>query len=66
VDVEEPSVEDSYHILKGLKPYFENHHGLKYTDSSGVAGRRLKCRRATSMTAILPDKAIDVIDEAGA
>jgi ATP-dependent Clp protease ATP-binding subunit ClpA len=64
VDVEEPSVEDTYHILKGLKPYFEKHHGLKYTDSSLRAAAEMSARYINDR--FLPDKAIDVIDEAGA
>lgn len=64
VDVNEPSIEEAYKILKGLKPRFEEHHGLKYTDAAlrsaaDLAGRYINDR-------FLPDKAIDVIDEAGA
>jgi len=64
VDVVEPSVEDTYKILKGLKPQFEEHHQLKYTDkalraASDLADRYIRDRH-------MPDKAIDVIDEVGA
>ena len=64
VDVTEPSVEDTYQILKGLKSKFEEHHRLKYSDRSlrvaaELAGRYINDR-------FMPDKAIDVIDEVGA
>lgn len=64
VDVAEPSVEDTYHILKGLKPYFEKHHGLRYTDAALKAAADMSARYINDR--FLPDKAIDVIDEAGA
>lgn len=64
VDVDEPSVEDTYHILRGLKPYFEKHHGLKYTDAALKAAAEMSARYINDR--FLPDKAIDVIDEAGA
>ena len=64
IDVNEPSVEDAVKILRGLKPYFEEHHGAKYTadairSSVELASRYINDRK-------LPDSAIDVIDEAGA
>lgn len=64
VDVDEPDVETTYKILKGLKSRFEEHHELRYSDSalraaSELAGRYINDR-------FMPDKAIDVIDEAGA
>jgi ATP-dependent Clp protease ATP-binding subunit ClpA len=64
VDVNEPSVDDTYKILKGLKSRFEEHHHVKYTDTAlrsaaELAGRYINDR-------FMPDKAIDVIDEAGA
>ncbi|WP_324753494.1 ATP-dependent Clp protease ATP-binding subunit ClpA [Roseovarius sp. Pro17] len=64
IDVAEPSVEDTVKILKGLKPYFEEHHSVKYTNDAiktavDLASRYINDRK-------LPDKAIDVIDEAGA
>ncbi len=64
VDVLEPSVEDAYLILKGLKSRFEDHHGLRYTDKALQAAAELSARHINDR--FLPDKAIDVIDEAGA
>jgi ATP-dependent Clp protease ATP-binding subunit ClpA len=64
VDVGEPSVEDTYHILKGLKSRFEEHHELKYQDKALRAAAELADRYITDRN--LPDKAIDVIDEVGA
>ena len=64
VDVEEPSVEDTYKILKGLKSRFEDHHGLKYTDPALRAAAELANKYINDR--FMPDKAIDVIDEAGA
>jgi len=64
VDVNEPSVEDTYKILKGLKSRFEEHHSLRYTDTSLKAAAELSARFITER--FMPDKAIDVIDEAGA
>ncbi len=64
IDVNEPSVEDSVKILKGLKPYFEEHHGIRYTTDAIKAAVELSARYITDRK--LPDKAIDIIDEAGA
>ena len=64
IDVNEPSVEDTYQILKGLKPHFEKHHDLKYTDKALRVASELADRYISDRH--LPDKAIDVIDEAGA
>ncbi|MFC6686722.1 ATP-dependent Clp protease ATP-binding subunit ClpA [Jhaorihella thermophila] len=64
IDIEEPSVEDTIKILKGLKPYFEEHHGVKYTGDALKAAVELSARYINDRK--LPDKAIDVIDEAGA
>jgi ATP-dependent Clp protease ATP-binding subunit ClpA len=64
IDVNEPSVEDSVKILKGLKPYFEDHHGVKYTSDAIRSAVELAARYIHDRK--LPDKAIDVIDEAGA
>ncbi|TNF20303.1 MAG: ATP-dependent Clp protease ATP-binding subunit ClpA [Rhodobacteraceae bacterium] len=64
IDVVEPSVEDSVKILKGLKPYFEDHHHIKYTADAIKTAVELSARYITDRK--LPDKAIDVIDEAGA
>lgn len=64
VDVNEPSVEETYQILRGLKGNFERHHNLTYTDAALKAASELAERYITDR--FLPDKAIDVIDEAGA
>ncbi len=64
VDVLEPSVDDTYKILKGLKQRFEDHHELKYNDKALRTAAELSARYITDR--FLPDKAIDVIDEAGA
>ncbi len=64
IDVVEPSLDDTVKILIGLKPYFEEHHGLKYTDEAVKAAADLSSKYMTDRK--LPDKAIDVIDEAGA
>ncbi len=64
VDVEEPNVQDTYKILKGLKSRFEDHHELKYTDSALKAAAELANKYISDR--FMPDKAIDVIDEAGA
>ncbi|SMX38161.1 ATP-dependent Clp protease ATP-binding subunit ClpA [Maliponia aquimaris] len=64
IDVNEPSVEDTIKILKGLKPYFEDHHSVKYTGDAIKTAVELSARYINDRK--LPDKAIDVIDEAGA
>ncbi len=64
IDVNEPTVEDSVKILKGLKPYFEEHHDIKYTADAIKTAVELSARYIHDRK--LPDKAIDVIDEAGA
>ena len=64
IDVVEPSVEDTYQILRGLKSRFEEHHQLKYTDRALKAAAELAAKYINDR--YLPDKAIDVIDEAGA
>jgi ATP-dependent Clp protease ATP-binding subunit ClpA len=64
IDVNEPSVEDAISILKGLKPYFEDYHKLKYTNEAVEAAVQLSSRYIHDRK--LPDKAIDVIDESGA
>lgn len=64
IDVMEPSPDDAYKILKGLKSRFEEHHGLRYTDKALRTATDLSARYITDR--FLPDKAIDVIDEAGA
>jgi ATP-dependent Clp protease ATP-binding subunit ClpA len=64
IDVVEPSVEDTVKIVMGLKPYFEEFHGLKYTNDAIKTAVELSAKYMTDRK--LPDKAIDVIDEAGA
>ena len=63
VIVDEPTVEDSISILRGLKERFEIHHGIRIHDSAIVAAAKLSHRYITDR--FLPDKAIDLIDEAG-
>jgi len=64
VYVEEPSIEDSIAILRGLKERYESHHNIKITDEAIVAAVNLSARYITDR--FLPDKAIDLIDEAAA
>jgi len=64
IDVKEPTVEETYQILKGLKSRFEEHHGVKYADKALQIAAELADRYINER--FLPDKAIDVIDEAGA
>lgn len=64
IDVVEPDVEDTIKILKGLKSRFEDHYQLRYTDKALRAAAELSARYISDR--FLPDKAIDVIDEAGA
>ncbi len=64
IDVNEPTLDDTIKILKGLKPYYETFHKLKYTDAAIKTAVELSARYITDRK--LPDKAIDVIDEAGA
>ena len=64
IDVNEPSVPDAIEILKGLKPYFEEFHKVRYTNDAIVAAVQLAARYINDRK--LPDKAIDVIDETGA
>ncbi len=64
IDVNEPTPEDAVEILKGLKPYFEDYHKLKYTNEAIKAAVDLSVRYIHDRK--LPDKAIDVIDESGA
>jgi len=64
IDINEPTVDETYQILKGLKKFYEQHHGVKYSNeslrtASELAGKYINDR-------FLPDKAIDVIDEVGA
>jgi ATP-dependent Clp protease ATP-binding subunit ClpA len=64
VDVNEPSVAETFEILKGLRPRFEEHYGLRYSTAALKTAAELSARYITDR--FLPDKAIDVIDEAGA
>ncbi|SFG43419.1 ATP-dependent Clp protease ATP-binding subunit ClpA [Palleronia marisminoris] len=64
IDVNEPTVDDSVKILEGLKPYFEQHHDIRYTHDAIKTAVELSARYINDRK--LPDKAIDVIDEAGA
>ncbi|MAJ63913.1 MAG: ATP-dependent Clp protease ATP-binding subunit ClpA [Alphaproteobacteria bacterium] len=64
IDVKEPSLEDAVKILMGLKPYYEEHHGVKYTADAIRTAVDLSARYIGDRK--LPDKAIDVIDEVGA
>ena len=64
IDVKEPTVEDAVKILKGLKPYYEKHHHIRYTDDAIRTAVELSSRYINDRK--LPDKAIDVIDEVGA
>ena len=64
IDVNEPSVEQTVQILRGLKTRFEEHHGVKYSASALSAAAELAAKYINDRH--LPDKAIDVIDEAGA
>ena len=64
VYVEEPSVEDTISILRGLKDKYEQHHGVRITDSALVAAATLSHRYISDR--FLPDKAIDLVDEAAA
>ncbi|MBK9585974.1 MAG: ATP-dependent Clp protease ATP-binding subunit ClpA [Alphaproteobacteria bacterium] len=64
IDVYEPSIEDAVKILKGLKPYYEEHHNVKYTNTAIQAAVELSAKYIGDRK--LPDKAIDIIDEVGA
>src|SRR5499426_4158780 len=64
IDVNEPSVEDAVKILRGLKPYYEKHHSVRYTQEAIRSAVELSSRYINDRK--LPDKAIDVIDEVGA
>ncbi|EHJ46680.1 ATP-dependent Clp protease, ATP-binding subunit clpA [Solidesulfovibrio carbinoliphilus subsp. oakridgensis] len=64
IDVGEPTVEEAVEIIKGLRAYYEAHHGVRYTPAALRAAVELSARHINDR--FLPDKAIDVIDEAGA
>ncbi|OGQ83684.1 MAG: ATP-dependent Clp protease ATP-binding subunit ClpA [Deltaproteobacteria bacterium RIFCSPLOWO2_12_FULL_60_19] len=64
IEISEPSVEESYEILLGLKSHYEKHHGVRYTAAALRAAVELSAKHLNDRR--LPDKAIDVIDEVGA
>jgi ATP-dependent Clp protease ATP-binding subunit ClpA len=64
IDIKEPSIDQTFSILKGLKSYYEKHHNLNYTDSALKSAVELSAKYINDR--FLPDKAIDVIDEVGA
>lgn len=64
VSVDEPSIEEAIEILNGIRPKYEEYHGVKYSDAALEAAVRLTARYQPGRN--LPDKAIDAIDEAGA
>ncbi len=64
IEVHEPSIEEAVEILKGLKPHYEEHHGVEYTPDALKAAAELSAKYINDR--FLPDKAIDVIDEVGA
>ena len=64
IDVNEPTVDDAIEIMKGLKPYYEEFHKVRYTNDAIKAAVELSARYINDRK--LPDKAIDVIDETGA
>jgi len=64
IDIDEPDAKETFHILKGLKSYYEDYHEVKYTDTALKAASELSAKYINDK--FLPDKAIDVIDEAGA
>ncbi|MEJ7617535.1 MAG: AAA family ATPase [Pyrinomonadaceae bacterium] len=64
IEVGEPTIEETVQILQGLKTYYEEHHGVRYTDEALRAAAELSAKHIHER--FLPDKAIDVIDEVGA
>jgi ATP-dependent Clp protease ATP-binding subunit ClpA len=64
IDVNEPSIEDAVKIMRGLKPYYEDHHNIRYTNDAIRTAVELAAKYINDRK--LPDKAIDVIDEVGA
>ena len=64
IDIDEPSVADTERILQGLRGHYETHHGVTYSDEVLAAAAELSAKHVSDR--FLPDKAIDVIDEAGA
>lgn len=64
IEIHEPDAKETFQILKGLRSYYEEHHGVKYTDTALRTAAELSAKYINDK--YLPDKAIDVIDEAGA
>jgi len=64
IDINEPTIEETYQILKGLKKFYEKHHGVKYSNEALLTAAELAGKYINDR--FLPDKAIDVIDEVGA
>ena len=64
IDIEEPTIKNTIEILKGLKSHFETHHSVKFTNNALVSAAELSAKFLNDRR--LPDKAIDIIDEAGA
>ena len=64
IEIDEPGIEETVKILRGLKSKYEEHHGIRYTESALKAAAELSAKHLNDR--YLPDKAIDVIDEAGA
>ncbi len=64
IEISQPNIDDTYQILQGLKSYYEEHHGVKYSDEALRAAAELSAKHINDR--YLPDKAIDVVDEVGA
>lgn len=64
IEISQPSIEDTVQILQGLRSYYEEHHGVKYSDEALRAAAELSAKHINDR--YLPDKAIDVVDEVGA
>jgi ATP-dependent Clp protease ATP-binding subunit ClpA len=64
IEISQPSIQDTIEILRGLKPYYESHHGVRYSDEAIAAAAELSAKHINDRH--LPDKAIDVVDEVGA
>jgi ATP-dependent Clp protease ATP-binding subunit ClpA len=64
IEIQEPSTEETISILNGLRPYYEDFHGVAYTDGAVKAAAELSSKYVSDK--FMPDKAIDVLDEAGA
>ena len=64
IDLAEPTIDETFKILRGLRPHYEKHHSIRYTDAALRSAAELAARHINDR--FLPDKAIDLIDEAGA